>query len=52
MISSEVEENLNLCDRVLIVRNGEIVAEVAKKDISKQKLMDLCQGIREEVKYE
>ena len=52
MISSELEENLNLCDRVLIVRNGEIVAEVAKKDISKQKLMDLCQGIREEVKYE
>lgn len=37
MISSELEENLNLCDRVLIVRNGEIVAEVAKKDISKQK---------------
>lgn len=52
MISSEIEENLNLCDRVLVVRNGEIVAEVKKKDISKQKLMDLCQGIREEAKHE
>ncbi len=36
MISSELEENLNLCDRVLIVRNGEITAEVTKKDINKQ----------------
>lgn len=44
MISSEIEENLNLCDRVLIVRGGAITAEVEKKEITKQKLMDLCLG--------
>ena len=48
MISSEIEENLNLCDRILIVRNGEITAEVKKGDINKQNLMDLCLGIKEE----
>ncbi|MBC5689548.1 sugar ABC transporter ATP-binding protein [Mediterraneibacter sp. NSJ-55] len=48
MVSSEIEENLNLCDRVLIVRNGEITAEVKKKDINKQNLMDLCLGIEKE----
>ena len=47
MVSSEIEENLNLCDRVLIVRNGAITAEVRKKDISKENLMDLCLGIKE-----
>lgn len=48
MVSSEIEENLNLCDRVLIVRNGEITAEVQKEDINKQNLMDLCLGITKE----
>lgn len=44
LISSEIEENLNLCDRVLIVKNGTITAEVQKKDINKQNLMNLCIG--------
>lgn len=52
MISSEIEEILNLCDRVLIVRNGTIPAEVQRKEMTKQNLMDLCLGIAKEAEYE
>ena len=42
MISSEIEENLNLCDRVLIIKGGTIVDEIQKADINKQNLMKHC----------
>ena len=44
MISSEIEEILNLSDRVLIVKDGTFVSEVAKRQMTKQVLMEqsLC----------
>lgn len=45
MVSSEIEENINLCDRVLIVKGGTITNEVKKEDINKNNLMNLCLGV-------
>ena len=44
LISSEIEEILNLSDRVLIVKDGTFVSEVAKRQMTKQVLMEqsLC----------
>lgn len=44
LISSEIEEILNLSSRVLVVRNGEITDEVNKDDISADNLKMLCVG--------
>ena len=44
MISSEIEEIINLCDRVLVIRDGESIAEVERENITKINLMRLCIG--------
>lgn len=42
VVSSEIEEISELSDRVLVLNRGRIVAEVEKKDISKETLMAHC----------
>lgn len=42
VVSSEIEEISTLCDRVMIINRGRIVAEVMKKDIDKETLMSHC----------
>lgn len=44
VISSEIEEIMNLSDRVLIMRRGSIVAEIGRNEIAKENLMALCVG--------
>jgi len=44
MISSEIEEIMNLSDRVLVMSRGSIVGEVAREEIEKERLMALCVG--------
>lgn len=42
LISSEIEEIAALSDRVLVLSEGESVAEVPKEEISSHRLMELC----------
>ncbi|HEX5955523.1 MAG TPA: ATP-binding cassette domain-containing protein, partial [Solirubrobacterales bacterium] len=39
MVSSELEELAGLCTRVLVMREGELVAEVAGEDASERELL-------------
>ena len=39
IISSELEEIMSLCDRIIVIYEGRLVGEVAKADFSKENLM-------------
>ncbi len=40
VVSSELEEIMNLCDRIIVISDGKLVGEVSKKDFSKESLME------------
>jgi ribose transport system ATP-binding protein len=40
IISSELEEIMYLCDRIIVLYNGELVSEIQKEDFSKDRLMN------------
>jgi ABC-type sugar transport system ATPase subunit len=40
IVSSELEEIMYLCDRILVLYNGELVSEIEREEFSKDKLMD------------
>jgi ribose transport system ATP-binding protein len=44
VITSEIEEMVGLSDRVLILRDGEIVANVTGEDINNKRLMEMSLG--------
>ncbi len=39
VISSELEEIMNLCDRIIVIAEGKLVGEVNREDFSKDTLM-------------
>jgi ABC-type sugar transport system ATPase subunit len=39
IISSEIEEIMSLCERILVIHQGEIVNELCSDEISKENLM-------------
>lgn len=39
VVSSELEEIMNLCDRIIVIAEGKLVGEVTRKDFSKEALM-------------
>jgi ABC-type sugar transport system ATPase subunit len=39
IISSELEEIMSLCDRIIVIYEGRLVGEVSKSDFSKESLM-------------
>ncbi|MES2436193.1 MAG: sugar ABC transporter ATP-binding protein [Pseudomonadota bacterium] len=43
-VSSELEEILEVTDRVIMLRHGRIVAEAQTQDVSLQDLYDICLG--------
>ncbi len=45
VISSELPELLNLCDRILVLRNGRIVGEVQAEQATEEGLMRLMTGV-------
>ncbi len=45
MVSSEMTELLGMCDRIAVVKQGEIVGILPKEEASEQKLMQLAMGI-------
>ena len=42
--SSDPEETLSLADRVLVLRRGRIVAELAPRDLSEQRILSVAHG--------
>lgn len=48
VISSEMQELIGLCHRVLVMRNGRIAGEVAQADLSEDAIVFLATGVHEE----
>ncbi|MCS7167077.1 MAG: sugar ABC transporter ATP-binding protein [Gemmatales bacterium] len=44
MVSSELEEILGLCDRVLVMHQGELVGELDRSHLSEEAIMQLATG--------
>jgi ABC-type sugar transport system ATPase subunit len=47
LISSELPELLNLSTRVLVMREGRLVGEVARKDLTQERVLRLMAGVEE-----
>ena len=45
VISSEMEEIINICDRVIVMRQGQITGEMHREEITEQKLIGLTMGV-------
>ncbi len=44
VVSSELEELLEICNRILIMKDGELIDEVNPDDITVEELYELCMG--------
>ena len=44
VISSELNEIMGLCDRILVMKKGKIVKEFGYKDFNKEDLLEACMG--------
>lgn len=45
VVSSELPEIMGICDRILVVKNGEIVGEEMRKDFNQEALMKAAFGV-------
>jgi ribose transport system ATP-binding protein len=48
VISSEMQELIGLCHRVLVMRNGRIAGEVGQQDLTEDAIVFLATGVHEE----
>ena len=48
VISSEMQELIGLCHRVIVMRNGRIAGEVGHADLSEDAIVYLATGVHEE----
>jgi ribose transport system ATP-binding protein len=48
VISSEMQELIGLCHRVVVMRNGRVAGEVAQNDLSEDAIVYLATGVHEE----
>jgi ribose transport system ATP-binding protein len=48
VISSEMQELIGLCHRVIVMRNGRVAGEVAQADLSEDSIVYLATGVHEE----
>lgn len=48
VISSEMQELIGLCHRVIVMRNGRIAGEVAQADLSEDAIVFFATGVHEE----
>lgn len=48
VISSEMQELIGLCHRVVVMRNGRVAGEVAQADLSEDSVVYLATGVHEE----
>ena len=44
VISSEIEELIGLCDRILVMSRGEIIDEIALKDFDRERVLRAALG--------
>lgn len=44
VISSELNEIMGLCDRIMVIRKGEIVKEFSHEQFKKEDLLEACMG--------
>lgn len=44
VISSELNEIMGLCDRILVIRTGNIVKEFSHEEFTKENLLEACMG--------
>ena len=42
MISSEMPEIIGMCDRVLVFRDGEIMGEFSRDEVTQEKILDVA----------
>jgi ribose transport system ATP-binding protein len=47
LISSYLPELINMCDRVLVLRDGEIAGELARDELSEERIAELATGVKE-----
>ena len=40
MVSSEMEELMGVCDRILVMSHGRLVAEIGKQDFDQEKILN------------
>ena len=40
VVSSEMQEIINVCDRVYVMKKGKINGEISRKDVTQTKLME------------
>jgi ribose transport system ATP-binding protein len=52
VVSSDLPEVIGLCNRVLIMRNGRIVAEVKGEDLNEKELIYHATGVKEVGAYQ
>lgn len=45
MISSEMEEIINMCDRAIVMRQGVVMGEIEKAELTEQNLIALAMGV-------
>ena len=45
MISSEMNEVIGMCDRVIIMRQGEITGELKQHELAEQNLIKYAMGV-------
>ena len=48
VISSEMQELIGLCHRVIVMRNGHVAGEVSQADLSEDSIVYLATGVHEE----
>ena len=47
MISSELPEIIGMSDRIYVMRNGKIVAEIAHSEATQEKIIEFAMGVDE-----
>jgi ABC-type sugar transport system ATPase subunit len=45
LVSSDAEELLEICDRVIVFRNGQITTEIPRSELSEENLLRLAAGL-------
>ena len=45
MVSSEMPELIGMSDRILVMRHGRIVGEIARKDFSQELILEYASGL-------
>jgi ABC-type sugar transport system ATPase subunit len=44
LVSSDLPELVELCDRALVLRQGQLIAALSRAELSEKSVLDLCFG--------